>query len=450
MTHYREADVLKWNRDQEDEREGLPNLYISMLQAKNGQPVNLELQVMRKRRIEHYSSKKKKRVHEYLVFVDNRLNKLLEKMVLKYGNNKVYKFSAKQSNVKFGVSASNKVYERNEIESMLLNYIMMFPYQSKDFLVPAIENFKGETDEHSNNKLVNYIANFFEKHIILRQLNEDKKAVRVMQNGKTHYVNQEIEYHLLGDLELPKSLDGEQEQPTIADFITDNAQDHDWAAPTEFDFMKDNYKKVLTANQLSCFNQILSAIENNEVVVDDLFHKVYRGKLNVEAIGKLLFPDKENNYRQPAVRKMINSMRKRMDKVLEKEGIKDELKVIRSDYRPLPEQPEKENKQFKEYNIGKKYLSKNYYINDLHKNVRFYTEEQTIPLYDYLDLLTGKTTVAELMKKYNINKDTARSLNGAVYSYNVDENGVCRLVDVQFCNEEERIHKYINYVKYYK
>jgi hypothetical protein len=456
MTYYREGEVLKWNQDQEAERKGLTNLYVSMVQAKEGNSLNLEMQVMTKKKIYHIreDGKTKNRLDEYLVFVDKRLNKLLMQMSSKYGNNRSYKFGAKQHDVKFGVSASNRVFERKEIETMLLNYIMMFPYEYTEIPVPIIENFKGETDEHSNNKLIKYITQCFEKHIILRQLHNDKKTIRLMQDGKYTYVNQGLEVHLFGDLEPPKSGDEDEKDPppTLEDLISDNALEHDWAQQSEFEFIKGNYRDVLTKNQLLCFEYIINTIEKDGIVIDDLFHKVYQGKLNVEEIGKILFPDKDNNYRQPAVRKMLKSMRQRMDKQLKKAEIQDERKVVRSDYRPLPDLPEKENKQFKEFNIGKKYLSKNYYINDLHKNVKFHTDEQIIPLYEYINLLTGKVMVADLMKKYGIDKNRAKLMNGAVSTYIIDDNGEYILIDKSFCEDDANTYKYIDSknVKYNK
>jgi hypothetical protein len=466
MTYLREEDVARWNKEQWEMRKDLPNLFQSMLQSKEGNSDNLDLQVFRKRKIEYWKlkGKEEKKIHEYIVLMDKQLNDYLIKLKQKYCNNDEYIFSAKYKDTKIGVKSSNKVFDSLEIESMLVNYLLTFPFgyvevcQGIFINVPDIEKFKGENDEHSNNKLVNYIIKSFEKQVLLKRLHNEKDVKRVMVKGKTYFVKQnDIETVSFEDIELPqKASDSEDDDiVTFDEIINENYFTYDYSRQKEFNYILNNYREVLTENQLQRFDQLLNAIETGQINIDDLFHPIHKNKLNIEAVGKILFPDKDNSYRQPAVKNMLKSMKNRMDKELKKQGFID--KEIRSDYAPLPMLPASENKKYKDYKIDSKYLMKNYYINNLHMKdngeslVKFYVDEQVIPLYELVNLMTKKITVSELIKKYNINKKMANSMNGAVYTYIPDAQGEhiingkpYRLVEKKFALKDGTEYKYID------
>jgi hypothetical protein len=458
MTNLKDDEIQKWNREQLELRRGLPNLYRSMLESKQGNSDYLDLHVLRKRKIELWNGKK--RIHEYIILMDKRLNDYLIKLKQKYCDNNDYVFSVNYHNAKMGVKSSNKVFESEEIESMLINYVMSFPfgfvevYEGFYVNVPEIKKFKGETDEHSNKKLVKYIMKSFEKQVLLKRLHKQKNVKRVMKAGKTYFVKQnDIETVSFEDVALPEKLT-ENDINSFEDIITDDT--YKSGRQKEFEYILNNYRKVLTKNQLERLDQLLHAIETKQVNIDDLFHPIHNNQLNIEAIGKILFPDKDNKYRQPAVRNLLKSMRSRMDKQLQKEGFTNQENKIRSDFASFPMLEASENKKYIDYNIGSKFLRKKYYINELHIKdsesiVKFYNDEQVIPLYELVSLMTKNITVSELIKKYGINKRIAKSLNGAVYTYVPNNNGdyiinnkPYKLVDKKFVLDDGTEYKYID------
>ncbi|KQL54066.1 hypothetical protein AN964_11535 [Heyndrickxia shackletonii] len=426
MTYLKEENVSSWNMEQIALRKGLPNLYISMLKAMEGDHRFLDLQIMRKRKIEYWDNDRK--IHEYIIVVDKTLNKYLTKLKKIYCSNTEHTFSAKYNDLKVGVRSTNKVFEASEIESMFINYIITFPYGFVEVLdgmfvtVPSIKNFKGENDEHSNNKLVKYIVSSFEKQVVLKRIHKEKDVKRLMVKGKTYFVKQndleEISYE---DIILSQSSD-DDDTVSFEELISENYSTYDYGKKKEYNYIINNYRDILTDKQLERFDLLVNAVETGQFEIDHLFHPIHKNQFNIEAVGKILFPDQDNNYRQPAVRNMLKSMKSRVNKDLKKQGF-EEIE-IRSDLAPFPMLPPKENKMFIDFNIGRKYIRKNYHINDLYEGiVKFYTDEQVIPLYELVELMTGKTTVAELIKKYHIDKKVARSLDGAVYTYIPDEFG---------------------------
>ncbi|WP_243357239.1 hypothetical protein [Bacillus litorisediminis] len=315
---------------------------------------------------------------------------------------------------------------------MLCNYITSFPKGkiqiSSDEVVevPSLKKFEGEDDYHSNNKLIAYIINAFERQVVLKLMHKLYDVKRQMIDGKKVYIKQnDLEEIFDDDIKPPTMQDNEDpgQRVRFDELITENYTTHEFFKTDEFTFIYLKYKDVLTKNQLEKLNTILRAVEDGEADINDLFRKgFHEGKLNKEEIGKILFPDKENNYRQQAVTNLLNSMKKRMEKALEKEGFKNT--VIRSDYEPFPKLSPEENKKYIDYKIEQKYIIKDYYINSLHENINipYYTQEQIIPQSEIEKIENGKQTVTELIKKYNLKKPDKFD-HSPVYTYKQSDSG---------------------------
>jgi hypothetical protein len=162
MTYFTEKDIIKFNNEQLEMRQNLPNLYISMLEAKKGDEYYLELQMMPKWKLEYWKDEGKMRKvhHHYFVVMDKKLNDLLIKLKNEYCDTTSHTFSVKYKGSSVGTTACSKVFDREEIEAMLMNYIMSFPTgmvkvkSDISVSVPPIEQFEGQTENHSNNKLI--------------------------------------------------------------------------------------------------------------------------------------------------------------------------------------------------------------------------------------------------------------------------------------------------------
>lgn len=421
MTFLKEKDIIRYNEDQKELRENLPNLYQAMIQAVNGDDYNLQLHIVPKKRFVQVKGKRK--ANDYMTFHESKLRSLIHKLHSKYCDNKASVSSERYGRTKLGVISSQKVFDKEEVTMMLINYLTWFPYQmieiyEDEFIkVPSVEDFTGENDEHSNNKLLNYITNFFEMQVVLPRLNKDKNVKRRMINGQTYYVKEnDLDVVSFEDLKTPfkKSDDTNDDEPQdFTEILDSRDRVHTYYKTESQEFIVNNYRDVLTKNQNEKLNTLINAVKSGMVHVDTLFKDAL--VLNKEAVGRILFTDKENNYRQPAVANLLNSMRKRMDKAKAKHGIKYQL--IRSDYAKFPLLPAKDNKKYKENQIEAKYIIKEYKINDLYEEVKFYKDEQVIPASEIERLRNNEITIDELFEKYMIDQDVAKQKHGAVCTY---------------------------------
>ncbi|WP_286231289.1 hypothetical protein [Neobacillus mesonae] len=433
MTNFKEKDIIKFNQEQLEIRENLPNLYNSMLAAKKGNDYWLQLQIMPKWKLEYWKidGKTKKKHYQYFVTMDKKLNNLLIKLKEKYCDNKDYTLSVQYNGTPMGAKFSKQVFEKEDIEAMLMNYINQFPTGMINVIanisvsVPAIERFEGSTDEHSNNNLVSYIVTMFEKQVLLPVMHQEKQVKRLTVDGETYYIKlNDLEFHSFEDIQ-PPTTDGEKdngETVSFFDIVREQEREHTYSRTDETNFLLSKYKDIMTKDQLEKFETILAAVENKEVNIEELFHPV-TGELIFEAIGKILYKDKLNNFIQPQVRNMIKSMKKRMSKELDRLGFNSV--EVRSSYAPFPNLPSSDNKMFREYQIHSKYIIRDFDIEKelIYENAPFYKDEQIIEQSEIEKVRNGEMTVKELIKKYNINKNVATSKNGIMTVYKPSRNG---------------------------
>lgn len=433
MTFMTQMDVNRLNAEELEMRKDLPNLYVSMKQAANGNPYNLELQFMMKRKLEVWKmdGKPRNKIHEYIVFMDKKLNHMLINLKGKYCDTKANTMSANYHGSKLGVKTHLKMFDAWEIESWLINYIMVFPTgfvdvnETVSVSLPSLDKFVGDSDEHTYNKLLNYITTYFEKQIIIPKLNLDKNVKRLVKNGKVHYIKNDIEVVSFEDIIPAQKNDstGEDAEISFYELMRNEPTKHTYGKQEVSKYVFENYKDIMTKDQLQKFNSILRAVDVGEVNIDELFHSVIDNKLKLEAIGEILYPDKANNYLQPAVRNMLKSMRSRMDKELARRGFKDI--ELRSNYAPFPNLPASENRRYREYQIDKKYLIKDidFEWNELLANVPTYKDEQIISQSEIDRIHYGELTVSDLIKKYDLHKEVATSRNGALLYYKPSADG---------------------------
>ncbi|MED4354473.1 hypothetical protein P9265_19540 [Schinkia azotoformans] len=440
MTFLKEKDIIKFNEEQKELRENLPNLYQAMLQAVNGDDYYLQLHIVPKKHF--YTVKGKRKANDYMTFHEPKLKALIHKLHAKYCDNKASVISGRYGSTKLGVITSQQVFEKEEVTMMLINYLTWFPskiieiYEDEFIKVPSVEDFKGENDEHSNNKLLNYITNFFEMQVVVPTLNKNKNVKRRMINGQTYYVKEnDLEITSFEDLKTPfKNNNTNDDEPQdITEILDARDRVHTYYKTESQEFIVNNYRDVLTKNQNEKLDLLIHAVKSGMVHIDDLFKDAL--ELNKEAVGRILFVDKENNYRQPAVTNLLNSMRRRMDKAKAKKGIKYQL--IRSDYAKFPSLPAKDNKKYKENQIEAKYIIKEYRINDLYEEVKFYKDEQVISKSEIERLRNHEITVDELFQKYMIDIDVAKQKDGAVSAYKPIESDLHTNDELYILTEDE-------------
>lgn len=436
MTYLNEKDVKEWNREQFELRKDLPCLFIAMKQAREGNPDNLDLHILRKRIIEYI--RKEKKIHEYIIFMDKRLNDLLFELKKKYCDQQTIRFTKKYNGRILEFKNTKKVFDSEEIESMLINYIMTFPYGFVEVYegiydqVRPLEDFIGENDEHSNNKLIKYITESFEKQVVIRRMNKELNAKRMMINGRKYNVIDNIDITSFNDITISVGNNGD-ENLNFTEIAAGDKEEHHYGRTKEFDFIIKNFRDILTENQLEKFDRILDAVNNGEIEIDELFHNIRENELKIDTVGKILFPEKSNSYWQPSVRNMLKSMQKRMNKALKENGF-NEVEII-SDYIPFPALSKNENKKYIDYNISSKYIIKDFAVenNTMFSNVKFYKDEQVIPKNEIDNIKNEKMTVTELINKYKIDVKQAKSKDGALYYFRPSRNG-----NVIISNEERQ------------
>src|SRR5699024_4953608 len=130
----------------------------SLVNAEKGDSSELEKQVY----IKYYL--KSNSLHGEIRFTDKRINYLALRLKNKYADKDyITNKSIKIGTNGFSAAVNKKLFEPEQIDEMLINFIFNFNdrfieiAEKTSYNVPSIYSFKGKTDEHSNNKLLNYI-----------------------------------------------------------------------------------------------------------------------------------------------------------------------------------------------------------------------------------------------------------------------------------------------------
>src|SRR5699024_6641604 len=172
----------------------------------------------------------------------------------------------------------------------------------------------------------------------------------------------------------------------------------------EFAFIKNNYENVLTKNQLEKVGELLQALRTGKIEIDELLHPVTSELSQVE-LGKVWFKGKENNYVQPQVKNLLDSMQSRMRKAIKLQNFAED-KEIESTYRTLKSHSAAENKLLADYKIWDKYIIKNLEVDEFHKNINvfFKNSEQFIPIEEMEKIERKEQSVKGVINKYQITK----------------------------------------------
>lgn len=449
-------DIVRLNTEEQERVKDTPNLYISLKEAHEGNTDNLERHITRK-----YSLVKNS-LHVDIVFTDKSLRKLAERMKAKYADDEmVSNSSVNLGGQAFTATVDRKAFTADEIDTMMINFIYNFNKRIVEITeglavnVPSITSFKGENDTHSNNRLMSYIVGKNGKtgqleNALLQAMEIKKDSKRFVENGIEHKVNlNDAEVFSYEDISTYEDEEGEimdihdalgEEEKGYKKVEQD--EDYDIYQPTkELKFIKENYKKVFTKNQLEKFKMLLEKIEKGKINIDDLFHPV-TDKLILRRLGGVWYPGQSNGYMQRQVTSMLDSMRSRMAKAMLEAGFKDEDKVLKGTYRKLRNHSAKDNRLLSEYKIYEKYLIRDLHLDNHSKqlDVTFKNDEQFIPYYEYEKIQRNEQTVKDVINKYGLTKKDANNPNGKVKHYIIDEeNG-----EALFTDEEvtERIYKH--------
>lgn len=433
-------DIIRLDKAELERIEGTPNLYISLIQAHEGNTYNLERQIYKK----HHLSKGS--LHVDIVFTDKSLRKLVTRMKAKYADELNSNSSFSIGTQEFTATVDRKAFTADEIDMMMINFIYNFNrgiVEIADGLavnVPSIMGFKGKNDVHSNNKLMSYIVGNNGKtgqfeNALLQAMELKKGTRRFVRNGTEQKVNlNDAEVFSYEDISTYEDEGGEvmdihdvmgEEEKGYKKVEQDEG--YDIYQPTkEFQFIKENYKKVFTKNQAEKFKILLEEIEKGKVKIDDLFHDVTDNFI-IKRLGEVWFKGRSNGQMQRQVTTMLDSMRSRMAKAMIEAGFKDEDKVLTSTYKKLPDHSAEENKLLNDYKVLEKYIIRDLEIDEFYKgiNITFKNDEQFIPYGELEKIKLKEQTVKDVIDKYGLTKKDVNNPNGKVRHYIIDEeNGV--------------------------
>lgn len=414
-TNFTAEQIIKWNREQLEIRQDLPTLFELLERVQNGEDDLMEL-------LFFYRMDLKKHKHDgkmvtysevTLELMDKRLNHYLKYLKEKYSDNRGINNIDRVSGHRFKVVTSSEKFETEEIESMFYDYLIQFVH-TKD-----LSKFKGESLEHSNNLLMKYIRIDFENNVLKTEYNKRQNVDRITIEGEQFLVKHQQEEVYFDDIITGiKTEDGEN--VTILDIIGAEQFEGNrskYAYNREGQYIVDNYKNVLTANQQEKFQKILDWCEQDGNTVNDLFHKNNPSEFNKSALSKILYPDRKPSSTTKDIDTFLQSMNSRMRKALAKAGIEDTRVAVRSDYRPLKHASEEDNYLFCKYNIDKHvigYNNSNFPDIPMYKGNHIETPTKYISFEDYEALLNGQMTIQEIISKYKI---TQRNHKGDLLSY---------------------------------
>lgn len=403
---------------------------------------------------------KKNSLHTDIKFTDKRLNYLVDRMKNKYADELVSNESLQIGSQKYGGVIDRKAFSPEEIDDMMITFLFSFNDrfiklgEKTHVNVPSIYSFEGEDDRHSYNKLMSYICgskdqkSMFELNII-RTMEMEKVSTRHVQNGFEQKVNlndlDEVRYE---DINTPMDADGNKMMAddliggldeSYSD-VDDDAIESTYEPTDEFKYILDNFRSVLTKNQVDKIETLIDAVNTGQVDINDLFHKV-TGELIKEKLGRIWFPDRKNNYIQPAVDGLLNRIRSRMNAAIKLQGFSEDIK-LKSDYRKLENHSLEDNRLYSEYKIFEKYAIRDLEIDEFNKaiDVTFKNSEQMIP-YDEIDKIhSNEISVKDLIRKYKLTKKKVNNPHGIVKTYVIDmENGKLLFTDKEL-QEREDLH----------
>lgn len=415
-------NIKRINNDEWERVADASNLYISLKKAYEGDTEGLSKQVY------YVSYMRAGCLHKYIRYTDRRLNNFAIRMKKKYGDSSMTSKEPLQvGDGKIGALIDRKAFEEYEIDDMIINFIYSF---NKSFIelenntyinVPNILSFKGEDDQHSNNKLMSYLLGSngeigMIEVAILKTMEQRKASRRFMINGVSHKVNlNDLDEVRHDDIDTPKDSDGNQ--MNVDDLIgkedegyskvDDTTRIKGYDPTKEMAYIMGNLERVLTKNQYEKFMMLTDLIDKGKVDINDLFHDVTDSLIYVE-LGKVWFPDRKNNHVQPAVRSLLEGMRKRMRAAIELQGYVDDKgrKGLQSSYRRLEGHEMEDNRLYNEYDLDR-WVHRVLEVDRFHQSINgnYSNSDQFIPYEEMERVERHEQSVSDVIKKYRVSKD---------------------------------------------
>lgn len=305
--------VAKYNLEQKEMGNSLPNLFVAIKEYKKGNENILKsfFYVHKSISTNYIDGKKVVYENNYIKFWDKQLNNFLHKMKKKYsrGNDVSGRESYKGQGL--SVNQSSGKFEEDEIDSIFYTYIIDFASSVN------IDQFKEEKEEHTLNSLRKFIRIQFENDY-LKKIYHDRMGVdRVRVDGVDYYVKTQDEDVYFDDVYMGQ--DSESGETLNLQDILEEEEDITFSKGRVGLFIEENYEKVITKNQLKKFKMIEHYIEENGL--ENLFQKHDNSKFNKAELARILFPDRSTSSCVKDVDAFINSMRGRMEKQLKREGL---------------------------------------------------------------------------------------------------------------------------------
>lgn len=442
-------DVKRLNFDEIERVERVPNLFVSLKQAVEGDTYNLERQIYRKYFL-HKDS-----LHTEIRFIDKKLNNLSIRMKKKYADSEMVSNEALQiGSSTVGATISRRAFIPEEIDDMLVSFIFNFNDRIVDIgenvsvNVPSIYSFKKEDDAYSYNSLMSYIVGkngkpgVFENSL-LKVMEIEKGTIPHMINGVSTKINlNDLDVISYEDIDTPEDVDGNK--MLVDDLIGQEdyktEQLDRYQSTKEFAYIQNNLKNVLTNNQVEKLEELFKAIRIKKTSVDKLLHPITNELIKAE-LGRIWFPGEPNNYVQSAVEDLLIRMKNRMEKAIKLQGFKNDVTTLKSDYRKLKNHSLVDNKLFSDYKIWDRYVIRDIELTELHKDIaiKIQNTDQFIPMVEIEKIKKNEQTVTDLIKKYQLTKKNANNPHGVVKTYVIDlENGKPLFTEQEIKEREDK------------
>lgn len=414
--------IERYNMEQLESRKGLPSFIEALKMARKGNKDVLDMYYYYEMRLEthYYDGRKVVATNYYFIHMDRGVNYFLNKMKKNYCDNSVITTSSNIGNNNFKVNTSSKKFDADEIETLFIEYMNEFVGKHD------ISNFEGENELHTYNKVLDFIKKDFENNVLKRLYRERMGIKRVQVENETYTVKNYVEEVFIEDIGNATSKEGQSSEEGALSFaeIVSNEDVRDYYRNDDSDFIYENYREVLTKKQLEKLDKVLAWLdEGNDV--NELFEKNNPQKLSKTALSKILMPERDTKGTMTELNNFISSMRKRMDKALNK----GKCDKVESSFNTFNDASNEANKVFKEYQLEKlvvgyesKFPQTPFYMEFIKPN-KCYTPTPFIEVYDIEAVKYGRMSIKDLISKYGITKNTVGGKNSDIITLNTAYEG---------------------------
>lgn len=326
--------IREYNEIELADRQNLPNLFVAIKQAKEGDIELIKKFFYSQKEIERIPYDGKMQAYEVIKihFWDKPLDIFLGHMKKRYTK----AISVGEQNgysgrkITYKVNVSN--FEESEIDEIFYTYFMEL------VLKIDLDKFIKESEAKTLNALRRYIRIGFQNAI--KKANNEKIGLeRVRVDGKLYYVKNKQEEVFFEDIYIGKDEEGEN--LSFLDIVGSNnlygnGVNLNDIAFTPKKFIEENLDDVLTKKQLDKWNLLVEYVNRNGI--ESILDK-YTGKIIKAKVQRIIYPDK--TYKNiERVDSLVKIMNQRMENALDKA----EMKYMSLAEEQARENPNKENK----------------------------------------------------------------------------------------------------------